>query len=124
MQKFYQLCVQLQTADDYTSTVYHSRLYASKEQCREDCLTVELVGIAEKMCEEGSEEVPEPFESLRAAYESSNDEAIKIVKSIKAWLEGSSGRWYAGILYGPSVYWEIVSYAVAESTDVSAQQIS
>jgi len=115
MAKLYQLCIEKLIYEDWSGTIFRSRLYPSKRQCLHGCLNEELPEIVRAVCQQADDESFQ-VEDPDVIWSEMDPETKAVFKKIKAWLKNDANpELYPVGRDGQSIFWERVSFEVVST---------
>jgi hypothetical protein len=94
MKKLYQLCIEKLIYEDWSGTIYHSRLYPNKKACICGCVNDEILNIAEIVLRhEDSPHTPDiDPDEFQELYSSGDRKARRWVRKVQTWLHGKKSN--------------------------------
>ena len=121
-QKYYLLKIEKLVLPDWSSTVFYSKLYKSRDACRKGCQTDELILFIDAVLrnldakETGETTILDVIEGdadeFISFYEKKDKHAAAFVEKVKEWLNQERCE---DSLYGDdSLFWEITELEPAE----------
>ena len=119
MKKLYQLHIDKEIVPDWTSDIFHSRLYHSNESCMNGCLTEELFEIGKVLWDRGdfTEEVGDmscdEADELKDRYHAGDKEVIAYMENVRQWLRRLSNK---GFYDDWSMVWNVLVFELVSDT--------
>ena len=119
MTKLWQLHIDKEIVPDWTSDIFHSRLYHSHEACMDGCLTDELFEIGKVLWERGNftEAVGnmecDDAEELKNRYDAGDQEVVAYMESVRQWLRRLSNKGFYGDW---SMVWNMLKFDLVSET--------
>jgi hypothetical protein len=119
MKKLYQFCIEKWIFEDWSGTIYRSRLYPSKEACLTGCAEEEILDIAETVLQQSTEQDnlpdidPDDFLEL---YKNGDTNAVCIVNRVKEWLHDPEGDSFCmnNTCSPDEMFWNLLELNVVE----------
>ena len=115
MKKLFQLHIDKVIVPDWSSDIYHSRLYPSYDACVDGCLTEELFAIGKTLWDRGdfTEDVEDldcdDAEELKERYNAGDKEVMAYIQNVRQWLRNLSNPSFYG---DGSMEWRILKFEV------------